>query len=99
VWPNFTNISDGERVLIDAQPTHSIPAEPLRYISSVVAVVRASDFEAGVDFFVEQVRGQLVAQKVPTSNLDDIWREILKERRDPELARGRRFEALLVILS
>ena len=95
VWPNITMISDGERVLISAQSTQPRPAEPLRYIAKVAAVVRADEFEAAVDVFMEQVRGQLLAEGIADSNLEQIWSEVLSERSQPDMRRNRRFEALL----
>ncbi len=95
VWPNITVISDGERVLLSAQPTQPRSAEPLRYIASVAAVVRAADFEAAVDAFIEQVRGKLSAEGITVSNLEQIWSDTLSERTDPAATRNRRFEALL----
>jgi hypothetical protein len=94
VWPNITVISDGERVL-NAQSTQPRPAEPLRYIAIVAAVVRADEFEAAVDVFMEQVRGQLLAEGIADSNLEQIWSEVLSERSQPDMRRNRRFEALL----
>jgi hypothetical protein len=84
VWPNITISSDGERVLITAQPTQPRPAEPLRYIASVATVVPAAEFEAAVDAFIEQVRGQLLAEGINGSNLEQIWSDVLSERSDDE---------------
>jgi hypothetical protein len=95
VWPNNTISSDGERVLITAQPTQPRPAEPLRYIASVATVVPAAEFEAAVDAFIEQVRGQLLAEGINGSNLEQIWSDVLSERSDDEAKRKRHFEALL----
>ncbi len=101
VWPNVTVISDGQRVVLNAQPTRPAPAEPLRYIASVAAVVRASDFEAAVDMFIGQVCGQLSEERsmgrLPgaSTNLEAIWSDTLAERADPDSARSRKFEALL----
>lgn len=95
VWPNISIISDGERIVLDAQGTVSRPEEPLRYISRLAAIVLATEFEAAVDAFVEQVRGQLRAESVTDSNLEAIWSDVLSERKNPEVARRRKFEALL----
>lgn len=95
VWPNVTITSDGERVAVIARPTRPNAAEPLRYIADEAVTVPASDFEAAVDAFLEQVRGQLDAEGVRGTNLDAIWREVLQERADPEAALRRKLEALL----
>ena len=80
VWPNVTITSDGERIAVIAQPTRTNPAEPLRYIADEAAIVPADGFEATVDAFLEQVRGQLKAEGVRGTNLDAVWCEVLQER-------------------
>jgi hypothetical protein len=95
VWPNITIFSDGELIVLLTKPTESRPQEPLRYIEDIAAVVRASAFENAVDLFVDQVRGQLRAEGINTTNLDDIWQAVLEERADPNAALRRKFEALL----
>jgi hypothetical protein len=95
VWPNIAIISDGERILLSAQPTKRNPAEPLRYLSNIAAVVQAGEFESVVDLFVKQVRGRLSDEKIDKSNLEAVWTDVLSERADPEAARTRILEALL----
>lgn len=95
VWPNITVISDGERILLVARPTELRSAEPLRYVANLAAVFRAVEFEGAVSRFVEQVRGKLHAEGIITSNLDDIWIDVIAERKNPETAERRRLEALL----
>ena len=95
VWPNITVISDGERVALLGKPTQPRPAEPLRYLNGFAGVVRAIEFEDAVDTFIDQVRGQLRAEQVGDTNLDDIWAEVLGERADPKAAKPRRLEATL----
>jgi hypothetical protein len=95
VWPNITVFSDGERVVLSTKSTQARPHEPLRYIEDVAAVVRANAFENAVDQFIGQVRGQLRAEHVSNTNLDDVWDSVLAERADPIAASRRKFEALL----
>jgi hypothetical protein len=78
-----------------ATPTAPRPAEPLRYLADAAAIVRASSFENAVDRFLEQVLGQLRLEEVGATNLEDIWDDVLAERRDPTTARWRRLEAAL----
>jgi AraC-like DNA-binding protein len=95
VWPNLAIISDGERVVLLARPTKPHPAEPLRYLSNLAAVVRATEFEGAIDLLLTRVLEQLRAEDIPTTNLDQIWSDVLAERTDPELAAHRRIEAML----
>ena len=95
VWPNITISSDGERVLLLSEPTQPRPAEPLRYISNVSAVVQANELDEAVDAFVEQVRERLAAEKVESTNLDAVWNDLLADRANPDATLFRKFEALL----
>jgi hypothetical protein len=95
IWPNVTMFSDGERTALIAKPTDERPHTPFRYIADFAAVIRASEFEAGVDSFIDQVLERLDSQEVSNTNLGTIWKAVLEERRTPELGRARKLEALL----
>lgn len=95
VWPNITVSSDGERIVLLAKPTQFRTSEPLRYVEDIAAVVRASVFVDAMDLFIEQVRGQLRAEHISDTNLDEIWNELSAERADPEAHARRRLEALM----
>lgn len=95
VWPNITIMSDGERVVLLAKPTKPRPAEPLRYVSDLAAVVRATEFEGAVDLFLTQVLEQLRSEGIKATNLDQIWSDTLEERADPDAAAYRRIESML----
>jgi Zn-dependent peptidase ImmA (M78 family) len=95
VWPDITIISDGERSVFVPKPTRSRPAEPLRYLCQIPVIVGSSVFEGAIDEFVERVLEQLKAESISTSNLSDIWRDLLEERSSPKIAMRRKFEALL----
>jgi len=95
VWPDITIISDGERLVFVPKPTRSRPTEPLRYLCQTPAIVGSSVFEGAIDEFVERVLEQLKAESISTSNLIDIWSDLLEERSSPKIALRRKFEALL----
>jgi hypothetical protein len=48
-----------------------------------------------VDQFIDQVLGQLREEQITTTNLAEIWSNVLSERSDPNLATRRKLEALL----
>jgi hypothetical protein len=95
IWPNITIVSDGERVALVTKPTRPRPEEPLRYITDIVVVVRALEFEDAVDRFLDQIQGQLRAENIADTNLHRIWQEVLAERADPARSQRRRLEAML----
>ena len=94
IWPNITVFSDGERIALIASPTEERPQTPFRYLADAAAVIQASEFEAGIDSFVEQVLERLRAEQIAESNLQTIWQSVLDERRTPAIARARKLEAL-----
>jgi hypothetical protein len=84
VWPNVTIESDGEQIMVDAQPTQFDRGELLRYITQIKAALPAAGFEGAVDDFVELVCGKFVVDKIADSNLENSWSDLLSERRNPE---------------
>jgi hypothetical protein len=95
IWPNVTIFSDGERTALVATPTVERPQTPFRYIADYAAVVPASEFEAVVDLFIDQVLERLKWAGVVDTNLEKVWGGVLEERHTPELAFLRKLEALL----
>lgn len=95
VWPNITIFSDGERIALIAKPTSEREGTAFRYISNVAAIVRARDFEYAIDEFIEQNIGVLHNEQIPETNLAKIWSDVRRERSDANLAKRRKFEALL----
>jgi hypothetical protein len=95
VWPDITIFSDGERIVLNCNPTRSRPTEPLRYLCQLAAVVRAPIFEDTISTFVQATLDQLDTKKIKASNLLAVWQNVLEERSSPELAVRRKLEALL----
>jgi hypothetical protein len=95
IWPNITIFSDGERSALLAKPTDERPQTPFRYIADFAAVIQATEFEAEIDSFIDQVLQRLDSESVADTNLQQIWKGVLEERHTPELARRRKLEALL----
>lgn len=95
VWPNLTIYPDGERVTLVMQSSNPGGEFAFRYIRDYIGAIPASDFEATIGRFVEQVLGQLEAEGLRGSNLETLWTELGEERRDSDLASYRRLEAIL----
>lgn len=95
VWPNITITSDGQRVVLAAEPTVSQPEEPLRYLSNAVSVIQSKEFDNSIDLFVQQVLARLNASEIRDTNLEQIWNDLISERADAKATLFRKFEALL----
>lgn len=95
IWPDITIFSDGERTALIARATRERAETPFRYINSTAAVIPSTDFESGVDNFVDQILGRLESCDVKSTNLSSIWAEVHDERHDPKLSQIRKLEALL----
>ena len=94
-WPNLTIFSDGERTALISAPSSDPNAKPFRYFGALPIIVSSRAWEGAVDGFVGQILARLGARDVRDSNLRRIWKDILAEREDPEIARRRKLEALL----
>ncbi len=95
VWPNITIFSDGQRIALIAKPTQEISTTAFRYISNVAAIVQSIQFETTIDAFINQIINQLREARIFDTNLHRISFDIQKERNDINLAKRRKFEALL----
>lgn len=95
IWPNISVVSDGERVLIAAEPTLGSAAEPIRYLSNRAGVITADAFEQTIDAFVERTLARLRHKGIASTDLDTIWSELGRERTDAFHAERRRLEAML----
>lgn len=96
VWPNITIVSDGRRSVIQSAPSERGEVSSFRYYGAPHPVLLPwSQVEAGIDGFVATIMAATNAAGVRNTNLDRLWRDLSAERSDPEIARFRRFEALL----
>ncbi len=95
IWPDATFASDGVFVDVTTLPgNRNSSFEPIRYINSVQARISADDFERKVDEFMEAVLSRLLSCKVKDQDLLALWSEISEERRDPDVSRFRKLEAM-----
>jgi Zn-dependent peptidase ImmA (M78 family) len=95
VWPNITIFSDGQRIALIAKPTQEVSTAAFRFISNVDAIVQSRQFETSIDAFIEQIINQLREERISDTNLHKIWFDMQNERNDIDLAKRRKFEALL----
>ena len=96
VWPNLEIWSDGVRTMLISHPSSRPDAKPFRYVGAAPTVVPSRLFEAAIDEFLPRVIGRLREEKIfSETNLDRLWRDVLIERADPEIAKRRRLEALM----
>lgn len=95
VWPNIEIWSDGQRSVLISRPSARPDAKPFRYVGASPVVIPSTTFERAVDEFMPRVIGRLRESKISDTNLDRLWKDILEERKDPDLAERRRLEALM----
>jgi hypothetical protein len=94
-WPNISIFSDGLRTTLLSKPSVRPDAKPFRYIGSRPHVVPSTDFQAAVDIFISAIQARLRQEGVRETALDQLWLDVLAERRDPEQTCRRQLEALL----
>ncbi len=95
VWPNIAIFSDGVRTALISSSSARPDAKPFRYVGAPPLILPSPVFETAVDAFIPRIIGRLRDQTVSETNLDRIWRDVLAERSQPDIARYRKLEALL----
>ena len=95
LWPNIEIWSDGVRTMLISHASAEPDAKPFRYVGAFPTIVPSTLFEAALDEFLPRIIGRLHEQGVGETNLDRLWRDVIAERADPEIARRRRLEALM----
>ncbi len=95
IWPDIRFFSDGRDITLLCDATSERISTPYRYINGGVGVLSAAEFEGEVDRFIGSVLQRMKVLNLESSNLHEVWREVLKERSDPVLYEKRKIEALL----
>jgi hypothetical protein len=93
-WPSILFASDGDSIAVASRMTRGKVMGPVRYLSQITTRVAASQFERAIDDDLSLVLARLEGEGYHRSELSELWGEVTKERRDPELARWRKLEAL-----
>jgi hypothetical protein len=95
LWPNLTFASDSQSVQVVGHPTNPLSEEPVRFLADFAESVPADVFEREIDNLLGLVLARLSALGQEDTGLRSLWNEVCNERRNPELATLRRFEAVL----
>lgn len=95
LWPRMLFASDGENVNIWAVQSPPETKAAIRYLKSAYSALSGMTFERVIDEFINEVVTQLKGTKVGRTTLNDLWEEVVQERRDKSLAEQRRLEAIL----
>lgn len=95
VWPNITISADGFWAALECERSHESDPTLFRYWESGAVAVPAIDLESAIDEFVLFVVNRTDAAGLSDTNLHRLWKDLQYERKDAEMARFRRFEALL----
>lgn len=95
IWPNIEIWSDGMQTVLISNPSSQPDAKPFRYVGATPTILPSRLFEAAIDEFLPQVIGRLREERILETNLDRLWRDLLAERNNPEIAKRRRLEALM----
>ena len=95
VWPNITFSSDGLKCAVTSKSSSEYDGSRLHYTGSPPVAILSEEFENAVDQFVNSILRLTENAGLEDTNLQNLWNDLTIERRDPEIARFRRFEALL----
>lgn len=94
-WPDISFSSDGDFILIVGRPSSDWVGAPVRYLHAFEEIIGASEFEQGIDRYIEAVLERMSSFEHIESTLPDLWAEICEERKAPEQVDWRKLEALL----
>ena len=95
VWPKITFSSDGLRCIVTSERSTENNGSRLYYTGAPAITILSGEFENALDRFVNSILHLIENASVGDSNLQILWNDLTIERKDPEIARFRRFEALL----
>lgn len=93
-WPALSFIGDGESILLRMRPSAAVPTETVRYLLQADVPIPVDQLVEGIDAFVEAVIARLCASGHPNSDLEQLWSEVLDERRAAAVGEWRKLEAL-----
>ena len=95
VWPDLSFSTDWESIQVRARHTEGWEGEPIRYLKDFDVPISLSEFEKGVDDFVNGTIARLAsASKTPTE-LSELWEQVRYERQSPALSESRKLEACM----
>lgn len=95
LWPRLSIHSDGESVTLESTASPLNSKEPVRYVAQTSVLVTVAEFKRAIKQFVDTVVARLGIMEMPDARLCNLWQEIAEEQASPDLARRRRYEALL----
>ncbi|HNS10937.1 MAG TPA: hypothetical protein PKN29_14640 [Candidatus Ozemobacteraceae bacterium] len=95
VWPNITLYCDGHSMNVRSLKSHGHKIEPIRFLSDFLAGVNIKTFENAVDNFIFSIIDRMNQQNLNNSNLQLVWKEVLKERSQTDSYNWRKLEAIL----
>lgn len=94
VWPKLTFASDGESVTLRMRSSTGATTEDIRYLHRQDLRISVESFVTGIDRFIGAVIERMRARGHEETELEQLWNEILDERRDAETEKWRKLEAL-----
>jgi hypothetical protein len=95
VWPQIIFASDGEVMQVWAAPLSSNDNQSVRYLNGLdkPAFIALTDFQRGVEDFINAVISRLNAPDCRNTDLSNLWQLIQEDRSDAESSKYRRLEA------
>ena len=95
VWPDLSFSTDWESIQVSVRHTEGWEGEPIRYLKDFNARISLSEFEKGIDEFVNGTIARLSSTLKTPTELSDLWEQVKCERRYPEVSESRKLEACM----
>ena len=95
VWPDLSFSTDWESIQIGVRHTEGWDGEPIRYLEDFDDRISLSEFERGIDEFVNGTIARLSSTLKRPTELSELWERVNYERRCPEVSDSRKLEACM----
>jgi hypothetical protein len=95
VWPKILFAPDGEAMQVWALPSKVNDQQSVRYLNGLYnpAFIALTDFQRGVEEFIDAVLYRLNAVDCRNTDLSKLWQFIQEDRANPSSVKHRRLEA------
>ena len=95
VWPDLSFSTDWESIQVSVRHTEGWGGEPIRYLKDFDAHISLSEFEDGIDDFIDGTIARLSSTLKAPTELSALWEQVKYERRCPDVSESRKLEACM----
>ena len=95
VWPDLSFSTDWESIQVNARHTDSWEGEPIRYLNDFETHISLTEFEKGIDEFIDGTIARLSSTLKTRTELSVFWEQVKYERLCSDVSESRKLEACM----